>query len=67
MAYHTSNHQKVPYMVAGVIVTSIGAGFLTTIDITMPTPVWATFMVINGLGIGVAQQLPYTVLQAVLE
>ncbi|KAK8026497.1 major facilitator superfamily domain-containing protein [Apiospora marii] len=57
----------VPYMVAGVIVTSIGAGFLTTIDITTPTPVWATFMVINGLGIGMAQQLPYTALQAVLD
>ncbi|KAK7908715.1 major facilitator superfamily domain-containing protein [Apiospora marii] len=57
----------VPYMVAGVIVTSIGAGFLTTIDIDTPTPVWATFMVINGLGIGMAQQLPYAALQAVLE
>ncbi|KAK8081415.1 MFS general substrate transporter [Apiospora saccharicola] len=57
----------VPYMLAGVIVTSIGAGFLTTIDTTTPTPVWVAFMVINGLGIGMAQQLPYTALQAVLE
>ncbi|KAK8139320.1 MFS general substrate transporter [Apiospora sp. TS-2023a] len=57
----------VPYMLAGVVVTSIGAGFLTTIDTTTPTPVWAAFMVINGLGIGMAQQLPYTALQAVLE
>ncbi|KAK8129266.1 MFS general substrate transporter [Apiospora kogelbergensis] len=57
----------VPWIVAGIVITSIGAGFLTTIGIATSTPVWATFMVINGIGIGMAQQLPYTALQAVLE
>ncbi|KAI0017069.1 MFS general substrate transporter [Xylariomycetidae sp. FL0641] len=57
----------VPYMIAGVIVTSVGAGLLTTINISTPTVEWAAYMVINGLGIGMAQQLPYTALQAVLE
>ncbi|KAI8634021.1 MFS general substrate transporter [Xylariaceae sp. FL1651] len=57
----------VPYMILGVIVTSIGAGLLTTIGVSTPTVRWAAYMVINGLGIGMAQQLPYTALQAVLE
>lgn len=54
-------------MVLGVVITNIGAGLLTTIDYSTSTVRWAAFMVINGLGIGMAQQLPYTVLQAVLE
>lgn len=54
-------------MILGVVITSIGAGLLTTIDHTTSTVLWATYMVINGLGIGMAQQLPYTALQAVLE
>lgn len=54
-------------MIVGVIITSTGAGLLTTIGVSTPTVLWATFMVINGLGIGMAQQLPYTALQAVLE
>ncbi|KAJ2999269.1 hypothetical protein NUW58_g43 [Xylaria curta] len=57
----------VPYMVAGVVVTSIGAGLLTTIGVSTPTVQWAAYMVINGLGIGMAQQLPYTAVQAVLD
>ncbi|PQE23830.1 efflux pump antibiotic resistance protein [Rutstroemia sp. NJR-2017a BBW] len=57
----------VPYIIAGITVTSIGAGLLTRIDANTRTIEWAAFMVINGLGIGMAQQLPYTALQAVLE
>ncbi|KAF2464463.1 efflux pump antibiotic resistance protein [Lindgomyces ingoldianus] len=57
----------VPYIIAGVVVTSIGAGLLTTLDAYTPTVKWAAYMVINGLGIGMAQQLPYAALQAVLE
>lgn len=54
-------------MILGVVITSIGAGLLTTIDYSTSTVQWAAYMVINGLGIGMAQQLPYTALQAVLE
>ncbi|KAI0533326.1 MFS general substrate transporter [Xylaria digitata] len=57
----------VPYMILGMIITSIGAGLLTTIGVTTPTVRWAAYMVINGLGIGTAQQLPYTAVQAVLS
>ncbi|ORY10364.1 major facilitator superfamily domain-containing protein, partial [Clohesyomyces aquaticus] len=57
----------VPYIIVGVVITSIGAGLLSTLDAYTSTVKWATFMVINGLGIGMAQQLPYTALQAVLD
>ncbi|KAK5630874.1 hypothetical protein RRF57_006589 [Xylaria bambusicola] len=57
----------VPYMILGIVINSIGAGLLTTIGVSTPTVEWAAYMIINGLGIGMAQQLPYTALQAVLE
>jgi hypothetical protein len=58
---------QVPFMIAGIAVNSVGAGLLTTIGITTSTMSWATFMVINGFGIGMAMQMPYTALQACLE
>ncbi|PQE02873.1 efflux pump antibiotic resistance protein [Rutstroemia sp. NJR-2017a BBW] len=45
----------------------VGAGLLTTIDARTPTVRWSAYMVINGLGTGIAQQLPYTALQVVLS
>jgi hypothetical protein len=54
-------------MVAGSIIASIGAGLLTTIDVTVPTTKWAASLVITGVGVGMAFQLPYTAVQAVLE
>ncbi|KAF2746363.1 MFS general substrate transporter [Sporormia fimetaria CBS 119925] len=57
----------VPIIIVGIVITSVGAGLLITLDTSTPTVKWATYMVINGLGIGMAQQLPYTALQAVLN
>ncbi|TEY64669.1 hypothetical protein BOTCAL_0144g00050 [Botryotinia calthae] len=57
----------VPYMILGTIIAMIGAGLLTTIDTTTSTVKWAAYMVINGWGTGMAQQLPYTALQIVLS
>ena len=54
-------------MVAGIMILSIGAGFLTTVDIYTPTAAWAAILVVAGMGIGMVQQLPYTALQAALE
>ena len=58
---------KVPYIILGIVIASVGAGLLTTLDADTPTINWAAYMVFNGLGIGMAQQLPYTALQTVLE
>ncbi|KAM4064611.1 major facilitator superfamily protein [Hirsutella rhossiliensis] len=57
----------VPYMIAGVKIMSVGAGLLTLIDVSTPAAQWGSFLVIAGLGIGMAQQLPYTAIQATLE
>ena len=54
-------------MIFGSMVTIVGAGLLTTIGVDTGTVRWAAYMVINGLGMGIAMQLPYTAVQAVLE
>ncbi|KAH8159043.1 hypothetical protein CIB48_g9207 [Xylaria polymorpha] len=56
-----------PYLVSGVSIATVGAGLLTTVGHLTPTVKWAAFMVITGIGTGMAQQLPYTAVQAVLE
>ncbi|PSR77158.1 major facilitator superfamily domain-containing protein [Coniella lustricola] len=55
------------YLLAGLITASVGAGLLTMINISTGTVVWAAFMVITGIGIGMVQQIPYTAVQAVLD
>ncbi|GAW25754.1 putative efflux pump antibiotic resistance protein [Rosellinia necatrix] len=57
----------VPYMVAGGIICSVGAGLLTTVEVTTSTPRWAAYLVLTGIGLGMGAQLPYTALQAVLS
>ncbi|KAH8892800.1 MFS general substrate transporter [Thozetella sp. PMI_491] len=57
----------VPYMIAGVAIASVGAGLLTTIGLSTSTVVWAAYLVVIGIGMGMALQLPYTALQAVLD
>jgi hypothetical protein len=54
-------------MIAGTIIAMVGAGLLITIDTSTSTVRWSAFMVINGLGTGIAQKLPYTALQVVLR
>ncbi|KAK8855715.1 major facilitator superfamily domain-containing protein [Apiospora arundinis] len=57
----------VPYMISGSIVCSVGAGLLTTVNLSTPTVQWAAYLVITGIGLGMAGQLPYTAVQAVLD
>ncbi|KAI1171188.1 MFS multidrug transporter-like protein [Nemania sp. FL0916] len=57
----------VPFLVVGLGIGSIGAGLLTTIDVTTSTAKWAAFMVITGIGTGMAQNLPISAVQAVLD
>jgi hypothetical protein len=62
-----SDNIQVPYIVAGGVVCSVGAGLLTTVDLSTSTSHWAAYLVITGLGLGMSMQLPYTALQVVLE
>lgn len=54
-------------MVVGIAIASIAAGFFTRLDASTSTVGWAAPVVVSRLGMGMAQQLPYTALQAVLE
>ncbi|TGJ88727.1 hypothetical protein E0Z10_g94 [Xylaria hypoxylon] len=56
-----------PYIVSGVSIATVGAGLLTTVGPLTPTVKCAAFMVITGIGTGMAHQLPYTAVQAVLD
>ncbi|KAF2445324.1 MFS general substrate transporter [Karstenula rhodostoma CBS 690.94] len=57
----------VPFILLGITIDCIGAGLITTLGVETPNIRWAAFLVVNGIGIGMAQQLPYTALQAVLD
>jgi hypothetical protein len=54
-------------MIVGQSIGVIGLGLLTRIAPTTKTIEWASYLVISGLGIGTAVQLPYTALQVVLR
>ena len=49
------------------MICSIGGGLITLIDTNTSTVQWAAYIVVNRIGMGMAQQLPYTALQASLE
>ncbi|KJZ78260.1 hypothetical protein HIM_02298 [Hirsutella minnesotensis 3608] len=57
----------VPYIIAGGVIASVGAGLLTTIGVDTSTAQWAAYLAITGVGIGMASQLPYTALHVVLD
>ncbi|KAK8017349.1 MFS general substrate transporter, partial [Apiospora rasikravindrae] len=65
--YYAYTLPQVPYAIAGGVICCIGSGFLTTVHLNTPTVEWAAYLVITGLGLGIAAQIPYTSLQAVLE
>ena len=54
-------------MITGTAVSIIGYGLLTTIGIDSPTVLWATYLVVCGIGMGTGMNVPYTALQAVLR
>ncbi|KAI9845648.1 MAG: hypothetical protein M1837_004622 [Sclerophora amabilis] len=57
----------VPYMILGEVIAIIGTAFLTRLDENTSTVAWAAYMVIAGIGMGMAMQLPYTAVQVVLR
>ncbi|KAH8787843.1 major facilitator superfamily domain-containing protein [Diaporthe sp. PMI_573] len=57
----------VPYMIAGIAVSCVGGGLLTTIGIDTSTAKWASYLAVTGLGVGMCGQIPYMALQAVLD
>lgn len=54
-------------MIGGTAISLVGYGLLTTLTVDTPTRIWATYLAINGLGMGCGMNVPYTALQAVLR
>lgn len=54
-------------MIAGIAVSCVGGGLLTTIGTDTSTVEWASYLAVTGLGAGMCGQIPYMALQAVLE
>ena len=54
-------------MILGMIVCATGAGLVTRLDVTTPVTQWAPFLLISGIGVGLAMQIPYTAVQIVLR
>jgi len=56
-----------PFMFAGCILTSFGAGFMTTFKPYTAHPKWIGYQVILGLGSGMSFQQPLLIAQVVLS
>ena len=54
-------------MIGGIAISLVGYGLLTTLSVDTPTRIWATYLAINGLGMGSGMNVPYTTLQRVLR
>ena len=55
-----------PFMLASTVLTSVGAGLLTTFDLETASSKWIGYQVICGFGIGLGLQLPLVAIQTVL-
>ncbi|PLB43284.1 efflux pump antibiotic resistance protein [Aspergillus steynii IBT 23096] len=57
----------VPFMVLGQVVSIVGHVCLTKLEVGTSTALWATFLVIAGVGHGLGLQMPFTAVQVVLN
>lgn len=55
-----------PFMLVSSILASIGAGLLTTFDVSTAHPSWIGFQILYGAGIGLGMQLTFTVVQVAI-
>ncbi|KAJ7119193.1 putative efflux pump antibiotic resistance protein [Mycena crocata] len=55
-----------PFMILGSLLTSIGAGLLSTFEVDTGHAMWIGYQVLYGLGVGAGIQQPLMVVQTVL-
>lgn len=56
-----------PYLLCGSAITTIGAGWVYTLDIDSTSSHWIGYQVIIGMGIGIAVQIPIIANQACVD
>jgi hypothetical protein len=54
-------------MVLGELICIARTALLTQLDLTTPTVEWAAYLVVSGISMGIAMQLPYTAVQVTLQ
>ncbi|KAK4193046.1 major facilitator superfamily domain-containing protein [Podospora australis] len=55
-----------PFLLAGIAISCVGAGLLTTLQIDTDMPHWAGYQAIYGIGLGLGMQTPNLAAQTVL-
>ncbi|ORY18399.1 MFS transporter [Clohesyomyces aquaticus] len=63
----TAQGYYVPYLYAGTVLMSIGAGLLSTWTPHTASPVWIGYQILFGVGVGLCLQQPMVAVQAVLD
>ena len=58
---------KMPVILVGQVICSIGVGLLTMIRHRISTALWGTSMALTGLGLGMGINAPHIAIQAVME
>ncbi|KNG91013.1 efflux pump antibiotic resistance protein [Aspergillus nomiae NRRL 13137] len=56
-----------PFLLAGGILISVGAGLLYTLDLPSPPRLWIPYQILAGLGIGTSLQVPIIMNQATVD
>lgn len=54
-------------MIVGQLVAIVGTVFLARLNVDTRTVLWATYLVITGIGTGMGLQMPFTGVQVVLR
>jgi hypothetical protein len=54
-------------MIAGELICIVGTVLLTRLNVSSSTIYWAAALVVYGVGMGLAMQLPYTAVNVTLE
>ena len=56
-----------PVILFAQVVCGVGSGLLTTLRTDTSTALWATYMALTGLGLGLGVNVPHIAIQAVMK
>jgi MFS family permease len=56
-----------PFLIAGTVLSSIGAGLMSTLRVDTPQPVWIGYQFLFGFGVGMGQQQAGLAAQTILK
>ena len=63
----TDTPHQMPVIIFAQVLCAVGSGLLTTLHTWTSTALWAVYMVLTGLGLGLGVNVPHIAIQAVME